>query len=117
MIFVLSEVSEDPDLIRFISTCHVINGYNIPRPEDWAILAKVSALEIQQDVKTGDLKHLPKEMADLAFVAIHGLYVLGYDPKKVLRARLHENMKKDLNGRNIEYYVQKIQELEVLLHD
>ena len=73
--------------------------------EFWLQCMKTGIAEIEVDLSEQNIK---KEFADMAFIAIDGLYKMGYDPRAVLEARLAVNAKKDMSNRNgIEFYREK----------
>jgi len=77
--------------------------------EFWIQCMKTGIAEIENDLSETNIK---KEFADMAFIAIDGLYKMGYCPRIVLEERLEVNSKKDLSSRNgIDFYRNKELEL------
>lgn len=75
--------------------------------EFWLQCMKTGIAEIEAELTPQNIK---KEFADMAFIAIDGLYKMGYDPRIILQERLAVNAKKDMSSRNgIEFYRKKEQ--------
>ena len=97
------------DIIERIFSLYKQNGGSEEKdPNFWLIVAMSQIKEAKDDIKSGNLDHMAKEFADLAFVAIDGLRKMGFDAIKVMNERLDENVKKDLSGRTKEWYLAKL---------
>lgn len=73
-------------------------------PEFWIQCIKTGLAEIETDLSPENIK---KEFADLAFIAIDGLFKMGYEPRPILWERLEQNYKKDLSKRTMAFYMEK----------
>lgn len=75
----------------------------------WIQCIKTGLAEVESDLSPENIK---KEFADLAFIAIDGLYKMGYQPRPILWERLEQNYKKDLSKRTMSFYAEKHAALE-----
>lgn len=83
------------------------NGSQSKDPFFWIACLKAQIKEIEDALAEGDKVQALWELSDVAMVAVDGIRKLGADPETMIRYRMSQNSKKDLSGRDKDFYLRK----------
>ena len=112
--------TDKKDIIDMVTSA--FKKYECPRNIDcenkhidfWIQVIKTGIAELESDISEENIK---KELSDIVFIGIDSLNKMGYNTRKVLEERLYVNSKKDLSGRDKNFYLDKESQIKSRIGD